>query len=104
MKDSDLTHQEFGTQNLSQEMKNKYNENLNAIYLNICHCLTKLNRKEQALYSADLALKIQKTAKGYYKKAQVYLQFINRDETDFKLGLLQLKEAYNLSNDKFILG
>lgn len=104
MKDSDLTHQEFDTKDLSEIMKNKYNENMNAIYLNICHCLTKLNRKEEAIHSADLALKIQKTAKGYYKKAQAYLQYINRDETDYKLGLLELKEAYSLSNDKFILG
>lgn len=76
---------------------------MSAFYLNICSCLTKLNKKEDAIRSADEALQINSTAKAHYKKAQAYLQFINKDNTDIKLGFYELNEAYKLSNDKSIL-
>lgn len=65
-----------------------------ALYLNICSCLTKTNKKEDAIHSADEALKIKETAKAYYKKAQAYLQYINKDPSDIKLGFLYLNKSY----------
>lgn len=47
--------------------------------MNISNCLSKLNRKDEALMSADEALKVKNSVKGHYRKAQAYLQHINRD-------------------------
>lgn len=71
--------------------------------MNICSCLTKMNKKEDALHSVNEGMKIKETAKGNYKKAQVYLQYINKDCNDVKLGLLYLHRAYELSKDGAIL-
>ena len=38
-------------------------------------------------------------SKGHYKKAQAYLQYINRDEQDIKLGFYELKLAYDCARD-----
>lgn len=59
-----------------------------ALYLNISSCLTKINKKDDAIYSAEEALKIRKTTKGHYRKAQAYLKYVNRDSNDIKLGIL----------------
>lgn len=74
-----------------------------ALYLNICSCLTKTNKKEDALHSADEALKIKETAKGYYKKAQIYLQYINREGADIKLGFYYLNKCYEISKDQSVV-
>lgn len=74
-----------------------------AIYLNICSTLTKINRKNDAIHSADEALKIKETAKAYYKKAQSYIQFINRDSEDIKLGFYYLNKSYEISKDPIII-
>ena len=74
-----------------------------ALYLNICACLIKLQRKEDAIFSADEALKIEASPKAHYKKAQAYLQSINRDRDDIRLAILELKEAYSLSQDPFFV-
>lgn len=52
MKDEDL---EYCTYALSEEQKKyeeEYSSHMVALYLNICSCLTKLNRKEDAIHSA----------------------------------------------------
>jgi hypothetical protein len=48
-------------------------------------------------------LKIRETAKGYYKKAQAYLQFINKEGSDIKLGFYYLNKSYELSKDPSIV-
>jgi hypothetical protein len=58
-----------------------------------------MNKKEDAIHSADEALKLRETAKGYYKKAQAYLQFINKETQDIKLGFYYLNKSYELSKD-----
>jgi hypothetical protein len=73
------------------------------LYLNICSCLTKQNKKEEALFSADESLKVKRTTKGHYRKAQAYLKYVNREASDIKLGLLELKEAYTIENSVDLL-
>lgn len=41
--------------------------------------------------------------KAYYKKAQAYLQYINRESSDIKVGFYFLNKAYELSKDQSIL-
>lgn len=48
-------------------------------------------------------MKIRNTVKAHYKKAQVYLKYVNRDANDIKLGLLELKEAYSIEKNQEIL-
>ena len=45
----------------------------------------------------------EKNAKIHYKKAQAYLQYINRESSDIKLGFYYLNKAYELSKDQSIL-
>lgn len=45
----------------------------------------------------------EKNAKIYYKKAQAYLQYINRESSDIKLGFYYLNKAYELSKYQSIL-
>lgn len=72
--------------------------------MNICSALTKMNKKDEALHSSEEALKINNNnAKIYYKKAQAFLQYINRDSSDIKLGFYYLNKAYELSKDQSIL-
>ncbi len=78
MKDEDLLYQNYCLPATQQEYAEEYTNHVLALYLNICSSLTKINKKEDAIHSADEALKLRETAKGYYKKAQAYLQFINR--------------------------
>ena len=53
--------------------------------------------------SVNEAMKIEETAKGHYKKAQAYLQYINRSIPDIKLGFYELSKAYEMSKDDSIL-
>ena len=68
---------------------------MKALYWNISSCLTKLNLKADAILAADEGLKLDiselEKAKGHYRRAQAYLQYINRDNSDIKLGFLELK-------------
>ena len=36
-------------------------------------------------------------SKAHYKKAQAYLQYINRANEEIKLGFLELKQAYDFA-------
>lgn len=63
-----------------------------------------MNKKDEAIHSAEEAYKINDSnPKIYYKKAQAYLQYINRDSSDVKLGFYYLNKAYELSKDQSIL-
>jgi hypothetical protein len=103
MKDEDLIYETYILPEERQDFREEYNSHLVALYLNICSCLTKLNKKEDAIHSADEALKIKETAKAYYKKAQAYLQFINKETPDIKLGFYYLNKSYELSKDPSIV-
>ena len=46
---------------------------------------------------------MKETAKGYFKKAQAYLQYINRDGSDIKLGFYYLNKCYEMSKDRWVL-
>jgi len=48
-------------------------------------------------------LKIKETAKAFYKKAQVYLQYINKETPDIKLGFYYLNKSYELSKDPTVV-
>jgi hypothetical protein len=45
MKDEDLQYFNYDCSQLSENLKTKYENHLCALYLNICSCLTKLNKK-----------------------------------------------------------
>ena len=103
MKDEDLMYEFYQLSEEDKGYKEEYEGHLVAIYLNICSTLTKLNRKNDGIHSADEALKIKVTAKAYYKKAQSYIQFINRDSEDIKLGFYYLNKSYEISKDAIII-
>ena len=103
MKDQDLMYEFYQLSEEDKGYKEEYEGHLVAIHLNICSTLTKLNRKNDAIHSADEALKIKETAKAYYKKAQSYIQFINRDSEDIKLGFYYLNKSYEISKDAIII-
>lgn len=103
MKDEDLIYENYQLPETAKEYAGEYSNHLIALYLNICSCLTKLNKKEDAIHSADEALKINETAKGYYKKAQAYLQYINKESSDIKLGFYYLNKSYEISKDPSIV-
>lgn len=73
MKDEDLVYHQFDESSLDPPLKNAHEKHLIALYLNISSCLTKKNKKEEAIFSAEEALKIEDTAKGHYKRAIAYL-------------------------------
>lgn len=58
MKDEDLLYENYQLPESAKEYAREYINHLVALYLNICSCLTKLNKKEDAIHSADEALKI----------------------------------------------
>ena len=63
-----------------------------------------MNKKDEAIHSSDEAFKInENNPKIFYKKAQAYLQYINRQTPDIKLGFYYLNKAYELSKDQTIL-
>ena len=75
---------------------------MKALYYNISSCLAKINQKNDAIFAAEEGLNIgdaSKCAKGHYRKAQAYLGYINRTTEDIKLGFLELKLAYDASNE-----
>jgi hypothetical protein len=53
MKDEDLLYESYHLSEEDKEYKEEYDGHLVAIYLNICSTLTKLNRKNDAVHSAD---------------------------------------------------
>lgn len=53
MKDEDLEYLTFSLPEEMEEFKEEYENHLIALYLNICSCLTKTNKKEDAVHSAD---------------------------------------------------
>lgn len=59
MKDDDLEYRNFSLAEEQKGFKEEYEGHLVALYLNICSCLTKTNKKEDAVHSADEALKIR---------------------------------------------
>jgi tetratricopeptide (TPR) repeat protein len=73
MKDEDLVYHQFDESSLDPPLKNVHQKHLIALYLNISSCLAKKNKKEEAIFSAEEALKIEDTAKGHYKRAIAYL-------------------------------
>lgn len=63
-----------------------------------------MNKKDEAVHASEEALKINEdNPKIYYKKAQAYLQYINRESKDIKVGFYYLNKAYELSKDQNIL-
>ena len=103
MKDQDMIYQLYSLPETSKEYLDQYDKHMIALYLNISSCLTKMNKKEDAIHSADEALKIKETAKAFYKKAHAYLKFINRETPDIKLGFYYLNKSYQLSKDSSII-
>ena len=59
MRDEDLAYEIYSIPTDRKEYEEEYTSHLVALYLNICSCLTKLNRKEDAVHSADEALKLK---------------------------------------------
>lgn len=102
MKDEHLKYILYDAE-LSASDKAKYESHMVALYLNICSCLTKMGKKDDALFSADEALKIENSFKAHYRKSQAYLNEINRTKDDIRLAILSLKEAYNISQDPFFI-
>lgn len=45
MKDEDLTYENYSLPGTQQEYTEEYSNHLVALYLNICSCLTKMNKK-----------------------------------------------------------
>lgn len=45
MKDEDLTYENYSLPTNQQEYAEEYTSHLMALYLNICSCLTKMNKK-----------------------------------------------------------
>jgi hypothetical protein len=103
MKDEHLTYELYRLPEDCSRFRDEYEAHMVALYLNICSCLTKANKKEDAIHSAEEALQLKETAKGYYKKAQAYLQFINREDSDIKLGFYYLNKCYELSKDQAVV-
>ena len=63
-----------------------------------------MNKRDEAVHASEEALKInENNPKIYYKKAQAYLQYINRESNDIKVGFYYLNKAYELSKDQSIL-
>lgn len=76
IKDSDLSYGLYKPEADHAEMLNSH---LSKLYLNLSLCLTKLNRKADGVSAADECLSIDPgNAKGYYRKGQAYVQYINR--------------------------
>lgn len=53
MKDDDLEYHIFTLPENLARFKEEYETHLIALYLNICSCLTKANKKEDAIHSTD---------------------------------------------------
>ena len=101
LKDEDIIYENYRP---DSEYKEEHEAHLVALYLNICSALTKMNKKQEAIHSSEEALKLNESnPKIYYKKAQAYLQYINRGTSDIKLGFYYLNKAYELSKDQTIL-
>lgn len=53
MKDEHLSYELYQIPEELAGFKEDYQTHMIALYLNICSCLTKTNKKEDALHSAD---------------------------------------------------
>jgi hypothetical protein len=53
MKDEDLVYESYALPEERKEYDEEYSNHLIALYLNICSCLTKQGKKEDAIHSAD---------------------------------------------------
>ena len=101
LKDSDLRYNKYEPE---EEHRASLDGHLSKLYLNICLCLTKLNRKEEAIAATEEVIRMEPdNAKAYYRKGQAYVQYINREETDVKEGLKWLERSYEISKDPQLL-
>lgn len=53
-----MKYEEYSYHELSEKLQIKHKNHLVALYLNITSCLTKLNKKDDAILSAEEGLKM----------------------------------------------